>query len=309
MNTLHSRCLLLVAMAIAMAAGTGVSIASDVTQRLDAWRVHILTNGNMGGVELNSDDYEALVKMGPKGLPEIFEAYEKEQDPHVLYYYKILIGRIAHFDAYRYSSEPATILGWNMQDKDKASVPVLSTEVDAKGYTKLDSAEYAVDHRNRLVQWWKVRKDFLARKKEGIANITGKTKDDFSKVDKVKARSLQKTVHCYGIYNIPMYIELISDDNNPIVFADFLRISNNPLFQKLKCTGVPMENAEKVTAAFPTREAKMKVIREWWAGASDTYTGLDDLRKAIDKAIQKTADGQATSQPAATQPTTGVSGS
>ena len=260
--------------------------APDVTQRLDAWRNHILTKGNLGGVELASDDYEALVKMGPNALPEVFDAFEKEQDPHVLYYYAILVRRIAHFDEYRYSSEPLTLRGCDMQDTDEASVPLLSTRLNSRGLTVLKSADYAVDHRSRLVQWWKFRKDFLARKKESVVNITGRTEDQFSKIDSKKDRLLQKTVKCYGIYNIPMYIDIIREDNSPIVFADFLRISNNALFQQLECTGDPKENAQKITAAFPTREAKVKVIREWWASSANTYTALDDVHVAIDKAVQ-----------------------
>jgi hypothetical protein len=263
-----------------------ISNASEVQERLTLWRNHIVTKGNIGGVEYDSDHYRTLVKIGPNSLPEVFSAYRKEEDPHVLYYYSGLIGKIAHFDFFRYSEKPLNIHGYEYQCMgDK---PFLSILVGKYGISDLPHPQYIMITKEKLIRWWDQRKQFLQRTEtvDKIRTIIGRQHEEFLKYNKIIAREFSK-LHVYGIYNIPYYIDLIDQDNNPIVFCDFLRISNHPEFQNIEMTNDVVLNTWKANSKFPTRESKIALICDWWDKVGKSYIGIDDLYVKIDSHVKK----------------------
>lgn len=258
--------------------------ASEITDKIDSWKAHIIEKGNYAGKEFDSPDYKSLVKMGPNCLPELFEAFRDEWDLHVSYYYSELIRRIAHFDFFLYTVGSHKVFGTKYKVKHDEDLPFLSEVIDhgKSQYEKHFNSKY------KLLKWWDQRKTFLKRGnfKQSLRAITGESNQDFVKYDKLKSRKMAK-LHGYGIFNIPYYIEVIASDNNPIVFCEFLRISNHKEFQVLKMTNDKVLNVNKAQAKYPTVEAKIKLISDWWTGIGHTYTSLTELHIEIDKSIKK----------------------
>lgn len=265
---------------------SSVSSGSEAQERLALWRAHILSKGNLGGVEYDSDDFRALVQMGPNCLPEVFSAYRQEADPHVLYYYSGLIRRIAHFDVFRYSKEPLIIHGYQLQCTE--NIPFLSMQVGKNGLSVLPHPLYITVQRDKLVQWWDQRASFLKRDQmtAKIRAATGKSHQEFLEYDKVKAQQLFK-LRVYGIYNIPYFLDIIDRDNNPIIFCEFLRISGHPEYRALPMTNDVVANSWKADGKYPTRELKVKLICDWWKKAAKTYNNLGNLYSEIDRRIKK----------------------
>ncbi|MHC4656645.1 MAG: hypothetical protein ACYTDW_12575 [Planctomycetota bacterium] len=265
---------------------SSVSSASEAQERLALWRAHILSKGNLGGVEYNSDDFRALVQMGPNCLPEVFSAYRQEADPHVLYYYSGLIRRIAHFNVFRYSKEPLKINGYELQCTE--NIPFLSIQIGKNGLSVLPHPLYITVTKDKLVKWWEQRASFLKRDQIAtkIRAATGKSHQEFLEYDKIKAQQLFK-LSVYGIYNIPYFLDIIDQDNNPIIFCEFLRISGHPEYNALRMTSDVVANTWKADGKYPTRELKVKLICDWWKKAAKTYTNLGNLYSEIDRRIKK----------------------
>ena len=259
---------------------------SEVQEKLSLWRNHIITKGNWAGVEIN-DDFHSLANMGPNILPEVFAAYQNEESTHVLYYYGMLIKVLAHFDFYAYSREPLIIVGYQYQDLSKEK-PFLSIEYAADGLSVLRGKDMVLMKRDKLLQWWNQRNSFTKRKDalSEIRSFTGKTRKEHLDFNKVKARNFFKT-RVYGIYNIPHYIDLIDQDNNPFVFCEFLRISNHPEFQAFDMTKDLVSNGFKVEERYQTRESKIDLICEWWNEEKNKYTNLENLYNEINQKVER----------------------
>jgi len=266
---------------------SSMSPASKIEERLALWRAHILSKGKAGtGVALDSEHYRGLVQMGPNCLPEVFSAYRQEADPYVLHCYRGLIGRIAHFTFFRYSEKPLKIMGYEFQcTKD---IPFLSLRVGEHGRTVLRHPQRTILQRDKLIQWWDQRESFLKRRGvlHKIRTMMGSTYEKFVEYDATKAQEFFK-LRVYGIYNIPYYLDIIDQDNNPIIFWDFLRLTNHPEFQNLQMTGDMVSNTRKVDSKYPTRQSKIKLICDWWNKASKTYTALAPLYSQIDRRVKK----------------------
>jgi hypothetical protein len=258
--------------------------ASEVTDLIAKWREHIVTNGLLGnGVAMHSDYYKILCDRGPNILPELMAAYEAESDPYVIYNYGGLIKQVSGFETYVYTEESRVEYGLELKDTSKDK-PVLSAKKD-EIYGPLDKA--ATVQRDVYLRWWKQKDSFLGRSDTGakMSLATGKTSKEFASYDLKKYRSLSKDVLVYGIYNIPAYVDAVGKDNNPVAFCEFLKVSRHQAYRDLPMTGEPPRNAQIAQDAYPTREAKVELIRQWWAGAKDKYTNLPELRKEIDKSV------------------------
>lgn len=257
---------------------------STVAQTMAQWRQHILTRGNLGGIELDCEQYRSLVAMGPACLPEVFQVFREESDPHVLYYYAILVRRVAHFDVFRYSETPLRI--GDQEFKYDGERPFLSMQI---GDGAPSSPASAVLMRDKLMEWWSRKASFLQREdaETAVRAITGRDERQYQQFDKKRAREFSKLTG-YGIYNLPYYLDIIQEDNNPIVFSEFLRITNHPEYQVLELTGDLGANGRAVNAKYATRESKLDVICEWWSQSGAAYAVLEDLHREIDKRIQVT---------------------
>lgn len=248
---------------------------------LAGWRAHIVANGNLGGVELESENYRALAAMGPACLPEVFDAFRTEEVEHVLYYYAILIRRVAHFDMYRYSNVPLVIRGEDYFDRGE--IPFLSLQIGDGAPEGPDKANLM---RDKLVAWWDQRGSFLQRDARSATRaIAGRNADEAMRLDPTAGRRLAR-LSVYGIYNIPAYVSLIAEENNPAVFSEWLRLANHPDFQTLKMTSDLAENARKAHRAYPTSEAKMAIVCAWWIEQRESFKALADLHTAIEEQLQ-----------------------
>ncbi len=262
------------------------SVGSEVGEKLASWREHILTKGNLGGVEYNSKAYQELIEMGPNCLPDLFIAYRDEQNLHVLYYYEGLIRRIGRFDFFMYSKESLKKNNYELQCTE--DIPFLNEEIGENGRPVLPQSLRIVAKRDKLLQWWNQRESFLKRGKviEKIRTSSGSTRDKFIEYNKTKYRQLSK-LHVYGIYNIPYYIDVIEQDNNPIIFCDFLRMIYREEYRAISPTSDVVENTWKVDSKYPTRISKLEIICKWWAENRDKYTKLTDLYKEINQRMEK----------------------
>lgn len=282
-----SSALMLIMLIMLLSLFSSVCAASKVQEELGLWRAHILSKGKAGtGVALDSEHYRGLVQMGPNCLPKVFSAYGQEADPYVLHCYRGLIGRIAHFTFFKYSEKPLKKLGYEYQcTKD---IPFLSLRLGEDGWTVLRHPQRTILQRDKLIQWWDQRESFLKRRGvlHKIRTMMGSTHEKFVEYDRTKAQEFFK-LRVYGIYNIPYYLDIIDQDNNPIIFWDFLRLTNHPEFQDLQMTGDMVLNTRKVDSKYPTRQSKIKLICDWWNKASKTYTALAPLYSQIDRRVKK----------------------
>lgn len=277
--------------------GTGSAVlagADRAAGHLGLWREHILARGNLGGIELNSPDYEALVAMGPSCLPLVMEAYRAEQDPHVAYYYGMLIRRIAHFDFFRYSSTPKRIAGQEFLYEGEK--PLLSFDV---GDQALKGPAKALAMRDTMVAWWRQRGAFLQR--DVRAEVKAAALRTGTQTDNEGASGFREfgKLAVYGIYNIPGYINIIRQDNDPIVFSEWLRITNHPEFQTLMLRGDLAENGRMSNARYPSVESKMRLVCSWWPENRSRFSGLTELQSGIDQSIQSACRGMELNAPAA----------
>lgn len=253
---------------------------TTVQEALVLWRSHILEKGNLGGIEYDSEHYRTLVETGPNCLSEVFSAFRQEADLHVVYYFTGLIKRIAHLDFFGFSKTPLSIMGYEYHCTGER--PILSLEMGQNGLPVLRHPERTIFKRDRLLQWWDQRVSFLERQgmSDTIRQITGRTDEEFLLYDKGKAREFQK-LGVYGIYNIPDYLARIDQDNNPIVFCDFLRISNHPEFKALHPTKDVISNTRKANSKYASRQQKVELVRKWWEKAGATFTRLQSLHAEI----------------------------
>ncbi len=263
-----------------------VSPASQVTDRLSLWREHIVNKGNFGGVEFSSEHFRALVEMGPNSLPEVFEAYRTEEDPHVLNYYRILIERVAHFNFFRYSRKPLKVMGYQYQCTE--DIPFLSMEVREKALPAVRYPKRAFMQKDKLIAWWDRRETFLLRTDfiDNVREITGNSIQQFRSYDQQKTRRFHK-LRCFGIYNIPYFIDTIEQDNNPIIFCEFLRTTNHQLYQQLEMGNGLTSDIRKVSDLYPTSSAKIALICDWWSDVNKTYSNLEQLFSQIDTRVKK----------------------
>jgi len=266
--------------------GMNVNADSNILKEIELWREHIVTKGNLGGVEFN-DNYKNLEQMGPNILPDLLMAYEKEHNPHVLYYYEGLLRRVGHFEFFEYSKEQIMFMGRNYQVQDVNDIPFLSMEVGHKRQPVLPMFERINFQRDKLVQWWAQRDTFARRTNalEKIRTISGRSNEPFLAFTNTQERQFYK-LKVYGIYNIPYYIDLIKEDNNPVVFVEFLRITNHSEYNKrFQMMYNLAEFSRTADHAYPDKKAKMDIICQWWTNTKQTYTNLPELYAEIERRI------------------------
>lgn len=225
---------------------------------------------------------KALKELGYNTWPDVADMLRTETNPSL----REEFARIFDFKFYRYTyGKNAKGLTY-LEDVSDDPLPFLSIEVDANTGGEIDRS---IDQVSMLLEWWDRRETFLKRDGacEKLREITGRTPEDFAVFNRVRSRWLKKCFSAYGIYNLPYYLELIAEDNNPILFWEFLYGHRVEMYRALN-PKPPLENLIGVVqAAYPTREDKMKVICEWWEENANKFTRLEDLHEAIDNVLKQ----------------------
>jgi len=255
-----------------------------------------------GGTE--SD--ETLCRMGPNILPELVEVYRSEKEDDVLRWYRGLFTFTTRFFIYQYSDVQPNPQFGVFEEKSPRDLPMLSAPEEM-----LRRPGAAAKMRDIYLHWWDQRAGFLKRTgvKERIRALTGTESEGFARYDWPAAQAFDKEITIYGMYNLPYLIEIIAEDNNPIVFLQFLLVSLCPQLYRMEgtkgwVTGDWVNNWHLVQDAFSSRESKIAVIIKWWDDKKSTFTRLTDLYQAIDAQVAKLKN-QAKAAPNPPAPTQG----
>lgn len=225
---------------------------------------------------------EEIVALGPNVLQELADAMELERDARVRAEFAGCFLIVCGLSPYRYSSDAEHATARYPLETEPAELPVLSHDV-AK-----DRAGSAVA--DQLPVWWRNRGAYLNRPGTvaRLREITGTRPAEHAQYDRDRARSLSREFGVYGIYNLPFYIGLIAEDNNPVLFMEFLAMCRKG--QEYREKGfhriLGFDRVRAVQEAFPEREDKLRVIRRWWRERADTFRGLPELHSVIGQAIE-----------------------
>lgn len=235
---------------------------------------------------------QVLLPMGPNILPDLmaFLANTTEDKTFEAEALRSFVARlvidIGSFTVYQYRSQQnkTGLIPFHfrpeMLDTDERSIPVL--KYDESGNELWDDA---------LIRWWGQRDTFLKRTDvlDKIRRIVGRTEEEYAEYDLSRYRQLIKYVYVYGIYNLPYFVQIIAEDNNPCVFAEFLERQCGGRAVVVAGDPVGGWNAtiERIQKEYPRSSDKLATIRDWWIRVRSTYTELPDLFSAIDAQVSK----------------------
>jgi hypothetical protein len=149
--------------------------------------------------------------------------------------------------------------------------------------------------RSNFLSWWDHRREFLDRAPlaELIHNGLGRTPGEFRALDGLPRG--YDTLCFYGIYSLPSFLDVISEDNNPYMFHEFLRIVMEARERDDASTFYHSEKRIKyypweLDARFPTSEVKLRYLCEWWHRTQQEYKGLPELWDALEQRFKAVCD-------------------
>ena len=244
------------------------------------WRADILAKyGDMSGEEVTYYGQEnLLLGGGPRYLPAVIEAYRTEANE----YLANALGRVIcdrMFFATRMFVVPCLGSATEIKNKwEKELGPYLES--------KETNSLKAWEKRFNLLAWWDHRREFLdcTPLAHRVYQVVGRSPREFRALDDSVFPSL--IGFCFsGIYTFPCFLDIISEDNNPYVFGEFLRMIwtwERDDTYTLDQWGTA-SHAWELDARFPTREAKLRFLCEWWRTVERDYEGLPELRDALEQ--------------------------
>lgn len=269
--------------------------AQTTLEHLSNWRAHIIEKGNYAGVELSGDDYRSLVSKGPNILTTLFAEYEKENDPHVLAYYGILIHRVSGIRFFSYCKKPKKINGYEYFC-DKKDLPVLSREIGLDGFSVLPYPERVIVERDQLVGFWKNRFKHLERNVDldqvsfRLVNDPNQATEDslneIKKFNRIQYREFSK-IGVYGVFNIPYYLDAIINSGNPVILCQFIKYYDKKKYREIEESVDFVVQIPKVSNMYKTKESRKEYVAQWWKKNKHLYTDLTDLYEAIDVKIKQ----------------------
>lgn len=251
-------------------------LLDDLTARTikDAW------GGE--GVLINSAEYQAVLNRGLSIIDNLAKRMATIKNPFELFTYEHVFRRITHFDFVFYSGEPNTMDDIDYYVRDIKTLPFLSKRIDKReGDIRSEC--------NSLLLWWdKMRncKSF-AERTSTMRSITSGIAPDGTQITGASYRAYCLGLYNYGIYNIPIYIELIIKDNNPLALMEFLRVSNHPTYQGLSLDSNRLANIRCVAREWPSHKERIDLVKKWWEEKSSEYDSIPSLKQAIAEAIGK----------------------
>jgi len=262
---------------------TGLS-AKELLEKERAWRLKCMEiSPAVYELHGTSDYQKALNVLGYNILPDLMNLIRKETNSVLRWEFAEQVP----FPFYRYSRSHRTREGdFDYFDAMEEPAPFLSIEVDPNTNALMNRD---IDKASMLVQWWDQREAFL--KRDGapgkLREILGRTPEEYAAFDMQRWRKLEKCFFSYGIYNIPYFVEVIAEDNNPILFCEFLRMCCIERYRELNpVPGIP--HMVVITQnAYPAQEDNTKVICAWWEENADKFTRLEDLHEAIESVLKQ----------------------
>lgn len=234
----------------------------------------------LGGQDMESL-FLKIADLGPNVLPHLALMIREEKNHNLRCRLGHCFEFISRFKPYIFSPDPLPeglpeyrkIYDQNLDDLPELSLP--SIKGGAYGWNDVRV--------NKLLDWWDITSDFSS-KGLGIIiirDICGVTPNDFANYDWGKFRLFEKKIKIYGIFNLPYYFQSIAEDNNPIVFTDFLIQYKIELYRKLEPTENHPNNVLLAQNEYPTREDKLKIVCEWWIDEKNKFSELKDLYESI----------------------------
>lgn len=263
-----------------------LSSGAEIREELQWWRGEILADQwNIVRLSDESEHLEALETKGPNILPDLFNEFQNECDNVVLRSYSGLIRRLGHFQSFRYY--PYAETNSEHAYDVRQGLPLLHEEVDEFGISIVRGRERVNIEKQQLLQLWSECGTYVNRTelKDKLRDITGVTSEEWWKLDRGRIQEIQK-INIYGIYNLPYMFDLIAEENNAIMFAEFIRLVHIEVFNALHMHGKLPGDAQLAHAAYPTTEEKLALICDWWENVKSTYTELNDLYLAIDCRVE-----------------------
>ena len=224
-------------------------------------------------------EHEAHVAVRAEGvriLPALAERYRNADfdSGFSVRDYGQLFVYIAGFRPYLYSTEHHLFGEIDLFESDTTNLPAVA--INLRGQPEIS--------REKWLAWWEqVQHDEgalirLEQMREAIGQLDPSAED----LDSTAWRAYERIAINYGVFNLSAFIRLVEENNNPVAFAELLRVIMHPASLNVSEYALdPMGRIRAVAANFPEHEERIEVIREWWAAHKSEYDALPQLRDAI----------------------------
>lgn len=267
---------------LASASDTAPISRGDPEQLLDEFESFIQEKGIWGeGLVFSSAEYQAILEQGPIIIDALIARFSKEEKQQLLYYGFSMLRTILGSSEYVYTRTPRVFHGIDYCDDSLDSLPYLNTELNV--YKKPEQ------HWKELLAWWEILRasNTYAERLNLMREVARDAKGDASAFPPQAYQSYRRALTNYGVYNIPVFITLIKEDNNALAFIEFLLVTRHPAYSALRPTADYADNLKRFAAAYPSQEERLKMVEAWWEKEAWKYQALPELSKAIEKAIKE----------------------
>ena len=255
----------------------------DYEQLFDALEKRVEDVGHLGdGPVTGCPAYLAILESSVPILEPLAKRMAVADDFILLNAYTALFGAITQFQGYPYAREHLVHGGLDFYESNRDDLPSFS-------YDMTKSYPNCYESREKLLECWRKREEFPPI--EQRITLMRECKGPGGPADAAIAlqdyRRYQRALINYGIFNLPVYITLIREDNNVLAFSEFLHVTRHPVLDKLKSSFNVFDNLKQVATTWPSHEERMLLVKKWWEAEGEKYKTLPTLAKAIEEAAEK----------------------
>ncbi len=263
------------------------ALVDDLLQEVDAYPKTPQGRYDSGPLIEDFEPYRRLKELGPNVLPRLAERLAAVEDVSIMRSYIDLFIHTSAFHFFFYTTSAATRPAGDTLVSNASTLPFLTVCMDESSLLPSPASER--HRKGLLLGWWRQRDAFpsVRDRAEVMRRVFGKSEADFAQVTPATYREYTRQLLGYGIYNIPVYVDLVAEDNSPLAFLEIFRVARNPVLPEINLVSAPGAAVARVTARWPERKDKAAVIKAWWREKSGTYMKLEPLYKAIDEEIRK----------------------
>jgi len=234
--------------------------------------------------EDRTPEAQAILDEGVAILPRLIERFREmdESSPRARANYRFLIQRISGIESYLYTSKEKKQIGLiDFHDPDLESISPYSYDF-AVPYTGDPYAEF-LEHWDSIVGL-----DDPSIRVEKMRSITQGLDPIGEQLTGRKWREYERSIGTLGIFNLPVYIEQVAKHDDPIAFADFLRVTNHPAYLQsdFRANHLHVERVWEAAAEFPEHTERVEVITAWWEHRSSGFRVFPKLHAAIETSMQ-----------------------